>query len=98
MRQNLEEVISELSPREAGILRMRLGLDGVHETTLEEIGDRFNVTRERIRQIEAKAFQKLAQRQHSATGIVSELHEDMRGAMGDDTAVVSRASRGTRKT
>lgn len=55
----LEEVLSTLKPREEKILRMRFGFDDGHPKTLEEIGKEFNVTRERIRQIEAKALRKL---------------------------------------
>lgn len=100
IRQNLEEALNELSPREAGILRMRLGLDGVEEATLEDIGDHFQVTRERIRQIEAKAFQKLAMRQHATTGVVSELHEGRLAGLeaGSTSTSMARASRGTKKT
>ena len=55
----IEEVIAQLSPREQRILEMRFGLkDGVHHT-LEEVGQEFDVTRERIRQIEAKAVEKI---------------------------------------
>lgn len=53
------EVLDSLAPREAKILRMRYGIDLPADMTLEEIGIRFDVTRERIRQIEAKALRKL---------------------------------------
>jgi RNA polymerase primary sigma factor len=66
LRDHLQEIISELSPREQKILEMRFGLkDGVTHT-LEEVGKVFGVTRERIRQIEAKALDKI--RQHHAVG------------------------------
>jgi len=62
-RENLNEtvmqVLNKLSPREAKVLMMRFGLDMNTDHTLEEIGKQFNVTRERIRQIEAKALKKL---------------------------------------
>jgi RNA polymerase primary sigma factor len=53
------EALSELTPREERILRMRFGIGGMTDHTLEEVGKVFGVTRERIRQIEAKALQKL---------------------------------------
>ena len=59
LREDLESVLSTLSPRERDVLRLRYGLDDVRMKTLEEIGQIFNVTRERIRQIEAKALRKL---------------------------------------
>jgi RNA polymerase primary sigma factor len=59
MRENLRSVLHTLSPREELVLRMRFGIDTSVDLTLEEIGDNFAVTRERIRQIEAKALKKL---------------------------------------
>jgi RNA polymerase primary sigma factor len=59
LREQLEEVLSTLSPREAKVLRLRFGLDDGRARTLEEVGQAFGVTRERIRQIEAKALRKL---------------------------------------
>jgi RNA polymerase primary sigma factor len=59
LENNIEEVLEALSPREAQVLRMRFGLSGERAMTLEEVGSRFGVTRERIRQIEAKALRKL---------------------------------------
>ncbi|MFA4880387.1 MAG: sigma-70 family RNA polymerase sigma factor [Candidatus Doudnabacteria bacterium] len=59
LRERLNEVLQELSEREATVLRLRAGWDGNGSRTLEEIGAVFNVTRERIRQIEAKALNKL---------------------------------------
>jgi len=59
LKENIEEVLAALSPREAQVLRMRFGLSGERAMTLEEVGSRFGVTRERIRQIEAKALRKL---------------------------------------
>jgi RNA polymerase primary sigma factor len=53
--------LAELTPREERILRMRFGIGGMSEHTLEEVGKTFGVTRERIRQIEAKALEKLRQ-------------------------------------
>ena len=59
MKEQLMEVLDTLTPREEKVLRLRLGLDDGHQRTLEEVGREFNVTRERIRQIEAKALRKL---------------------------------------
>jgi len=55
----VQEVLSGLTPREAKVLRMRFGIDMNTDHTLEEVGKQFDVTRERIRQIEAKALRKL---------------------------------------
>jgi RNA polymerase primary sigma factor len=64
LAEHVREVFGDLSPREQRILEMRFGLrDGIHHT-LEEVGKEFDVTRERIRQIEAKALEKI--RQHQA--------------------------------
>ena len=59
LKEQLEEVMKTLTPREAKVLRLRFGLDDGKARTLEEVGKQFNVTRERIRQIEAKALRKL---------------------------------------
>ncbi len=59
VQQKLKEALDSLSPREAKVLRMRFGLETASEFTLEEVGKQFEVTRERIRQIEAKAMKKL---------------------------------------
>ena len=59
LKENIEEVLESLSDREARVLKMRFGLDGYRPMTLEEVGREFGVTRERIRQIEAKALRKL---------------------------------------
>ncbi len=59
LKEQLNDVLKTLTPREAQVLRLRFGLEGGHPHTLEEVGEIFNVTRERIRQIEAKALRKL---------------------------------------
>jgi RNA polymerase primary sigma factor len=59
LRDTLEDLLSTLTPREARILRLRFGLQDGYSYTLEEIGDRYGLTRERIRQIEQGALQRL---------------------------------------
>ena len=59
MREQLDEVLDTLTDRE-NVLRLRFGLDDGKMRTLEDVGKVFNVTRERIRQIEAKGFEKIA--------------------------------------
>ena len=64
LKENLDEVLGSLSDREARVLKMRFGLGGKRPMTLEEVGKEFGVTRERIRQIEAKALRKLKHPSH----------------------------------
>lgn len=59
LKEQLMQVLSTLTPREEKVLRLRFGIDDGRQRTLEEVGKEFNVTRERIRQIEAKALRKL---------------------------------------
>ena len=59
LKEQMEDVLETLSERERAVLEMRFGLDGSQGRTLEEVGREFGVTRERIRQIEAKALRKL---------------------------------------
>ena len=59
LKEQLVEVLKTLTPREEKVLKLRFGLDDGRQRTLEEVGKEFNVTRERIRQIEAKALRKL---------------------------------------
>ncbi|MDP3449920.1 MAG: sigma-70 family RNA polymerase sigma factor, partial [Anaerolineaceae bacterium] len=59
LREKIEEVLESLPPREARILRLRFGLENGHNYTLEEVGEKFGLTRERIRQIESKALRRL---------------------------------------
>ncbi len=65
LHEAVEQVLGELSEREQEIVRMRFGLDGAQAKTLEEVGREFGVTRERIRQIEAKTLAKLRHPQRS---------------------------------
>jgi RNA polymerase primary sigma factor len=59
LREQLIDVLDSLTPREQKVLKLRFGLDDGRARTLEEVGKEFEVTRERIRQIEAKALRKL---------------------------------------
>ena len=59
LKEQIADVLSTLTPREEKVLRLRFGLEDGRQRTLEEVGKEFNVTRERIRQIEAKALRKL---------------------------------------
>lgn len=65
LKEDLKETLLNLSPREQKILKMRFGLDDGRTHTLEEVGQEFGVTRERIRQIEAKALQRLKKHRES---------------------------------
>ena len=59
LKEQLVDVLKTLTPREEKVLKLRFGLEDGRQRTLEEVGKEFNVTRERIRQIEAKALRKL---------------------------------------
>ena len=65
LKEQLLGVLDTLTPREEMVLRLRYGIDDGHPRTLEEVGKEFGVTRERIRQIEAKALRKLRHPQRS---------------------------------
>ncbi|MEX1113311.1 MAG: RNA polymerase sigma factor RpoD, partial [Patescibacteria group bacterium] len=65
MKESIRKVLGELTPREQKIIKMRFGLDSGKTHTLEEVGSEFGVTRERIRQIEAKALAKLKKKQEA---------------------------------
>jgi hypothetical protein len=59
LKEQIEEVLSTINPREKRVIQLRFGLEDGRNRTLEEVGKEFNVTRERIRQIESKALRKL---------------------------------------
>ena len=65
LKEQIDNVLDELTDREKRVLRLRFGLEGGHAHTLEEVGQEFHVTRERIRQIEAKALRRLRHPSHS---------------------------------
>ncbi|WP_115017154.1 RNA polymerase sigma factor RpoD [Synechococcus sp. UW140] len=81
LREDLEGVLATLSPRERDVLRLRYGLDDGRMKTLEEIGQIFDVTRERIRQIEAKALRKL--RHPNRNGVLKEYIKIIAGSMAN---------------
>lgn len=72
MKEELHKILGALSDREQTILTMRFGLDGMGEHTLQEVGDEFGVTKDRIRQIEAKALSKL--RKHEGNNKLKEMY------------------------
>ena len=74
LRTSLRRVLKTLTPREEMVLRMRFGIDTAIDLTLEEVGDNFAVTRERIRQIEAKALKKL--KHPTRKNILSSFYDD----------------------
>ena len=80
----MEGVLSTLGARERGVLRMRYGLDDGRPKTLEEIGVAYAVTRERIRQIEAKALLKL--RQPARAAALADYADDAAGVGGAETS------------
>jgi RNA polymerase primary sigma factor len=59
MQNDIQEIIDLLEPRESEIIRLRFGLDGNHPLTLEEVGEKFDITRERVRQIQTMALHKM---------------------------------------
>ena len=73
LKEQLSEIIATLTDREQKIIRLRFGIGGGRPHTLEEVGNEFDVTRERIRQIEAKALSKLRKNKDT-----KKLHEYLR--------------------
>ncbi len=94
--QNLEAILSELSEREAGVLRMHLGLGSVPMATLDAVGERFSVSRERVRQIELAALRKLQVRDFASRQILQEWKEGREVESG--ATAPGRSSRGTKKS
>ncbi|MFZ9839126.1 MAG: sigma-70 family RNA polymerase sigma factor [Opitutaceae bacterium] len=80
LNQDLHAMINALDPREAEIIRLRFGLEGRDELTLEEVGRRFKVTRERIRQLEYLALNKMrrAMARHESIRTVDEIEQEQR--------------------
>jgi RNA polymerase primary sigma factor len=77
LKERTAQVLRTLTPREEKIMKMRFGLEDGLEHTLEEVGRSFAVTRERIRQIEARALRKLRQpsRSRKLKGFLADVHE-----------------------
>jgi RNA polymerase primary sigma factor len=84
LKENLRAMVNSLDPREASILKLRFGLDGENELTLEEVGKKFKVTRERIRQLEYLALGKIRRqlqkqdKQRTADEVEQETRSDER--------------------
>lgn len=80
LRDNLRAMVDSLDPRESAIIKMRFGLDGGDELTLEEVGKKFKVTRERIRQLEYLALQKIRRgmARHDKQRSVDEIEQETR--------------------
>lgn len=78
LREDLNAMVNSLDPREASIIKLRFGLDGEKELTLEEVGKRFKVTRERIRQLEYLALAKIRRQmqKHEKIRTAEELEEE----------------------
>jgi RNA polymerase sigma factor (sigma-70 family) len=74
--KKVNEVLDELTPRQKKIIQLRFGVDGTVEHTYEEIGDMFGVTRERIRQIEAKAIRNLKMSDYKNNNTLRKLIEE----------------------
>ncbi len=80
MREDLHDMVNSLDPREASIIKMRFGLDGENELTLEEVGKKFKVTRERIRQLEYLALAKIRRQmqKHNKQRTLDEIEQETR--------------------
>ncbi|GIL42592.1 hypothetical protein Vafri_570 [Volvox africanus] len=96
LRTDVESMLEGLSEREASVLRLRFGLEDGVEWTLEDIGSRLGVTRERIRQLEAKALRKLQVKTIDVTGKLKDYSENL--GLLENRDVAARTSSGTRKT
>ncbi|GIL86953.1 hypothetical protein Vretimale_15513 [Volvox reticuliferus] len=96
LRTDVESMLDGLSEREASVLRLRFGLEDGVEWTLEDIGSRLGVTRERIRQLEAKALRKLQVKTIDVTGKLKDYSENLN--LLENRDVAARTSSGTRKT
>ena len=95
LRKDLSNILQDLDEREAGVIKLRFGLDGETEATLDEVGAKFSLTRERIRQIESKALRKLQMKQREAASILREYSNNL-SEPGAEFA--GRRSHGTNKT
>ncbi|MDP2137566.1 MAG: RNA polymerase sigma factor RpoD/SigA [Candidatus Didemnitutus sp.] len=80
LREDLHDMVNALEPREASIIKMRFGLDGENELTLEEVGKKFKVTRERIRQLEYLALSKIRRQmqKHNKQRTLDEIEQETR--------------------
>lgn len=90
LAEHAKEMLDTLTPKEAKVLRMRCGIELEYDYTLEEIGRTFDVTRERIRQIEAKALRKMKKPERSATLRLYVTPDDYKTTLEKDREVESR--------
>ena len=90
LAEHVKEILDGLTPREAKVLRMRCGIELEYDYTLEEVGRTFDVTRERIRQIEAKALRKMKKPERSATLRLYVTPDDYKTTLEKDREVESR--------
>jgi DNA-binding CsgD family transcriptional regulator len=99
LRDVVKDILDSLTPREAKVLRMRFGIEMSTDHTLEEVGKQFDVTRERIRQIEAKALRKLKHPSRSATSCArSSIHSTSRRSPASRARSAPRRSRCSRRS
>ncbi|KAG2483834.1 hypothetical protein HYH03_017357 [Edaphochlamys debaryana] len=96
LKGDMEGMLADLTEREAKVVRLRFGLEDGKEWTLEDIGDALSVTRERIRQIEAKALRKLQVLSVDASGKLREYSDNLH--LLESREMAARTSSGTRKT
>ncbi|HZZ19034.1 MAG TPA: sigma factor-like helix-turn-helix DNA-binding protein, partial [Opitutaceae bacterium] len=102
LNNDLHSMVDSLDKREADIIKMRFGLDGHNELTLEEVGRRFNVTRERIRQLEYIALGKMrrAMAKNEAVRSADDVEQEDRQRMRMDVIrefIESKAKKGSKQ-
>ena len=96
LKRDLEGMLESLTEREASVVRLRFGLEDGREWTLEDIGERLKVTRERIRQIEAKALRKLKVMSVDDCGVLKEYNDNLSSL--EQVELAGRTSSGIKKS